>query len=89
MFFSMASKVDWDKQGRILVPDKYRVRTNLSREVTLVGVRDHLELWNRPDWATRMAELESKRAEIAARQRQAQPSVAGVAAVPIEAAPTL
>jgi MraZ protein len=88
MFFSMASKVDWDKQGRILVPDKYRVRTNLSREVTLVGVRDHLELWNRPDWAARMDELESQRAEIAARQRQAQPGIAKVAAAPVEAAPT-
>ena len=70
MYFSMASKVDWDKQGRILVPEKYRVRTNLSRDVTMIGVRDHLELWNRTDWTDRMQVLESQRADIAARQRQ-------------------
>lgn len=93
MFFSMASKVDWDKQGRVLVPEKYRTRTQLGRDVTMVGVRDHLELWNRTDWAQRMEELESQRAEIAARQRQAkliqpvsvpQPSIA----VPTSAATT-
>jgi DNA-binding transcriptional regulator/RsmH inhibitor MraZ len=27
-----------------------RKRTALEKEVTLVGVRDHLELWNRRDW---------------------------------------
>jgi len=79
MFFSMASKVDWDSQGRILVPEKYRTRTNLAREVTLVGVRDHLELWNRADWAVRMEELESRRGEIAARQRQSRPAIATTA----------
>ena len=48
--FGTASRLEWDKQGRVLIPDKMRQRTALQKEVTLVGVRDHLEIWNRPDW---------------------------------------
>lgn len=48
--FGTASYLEPDKQGRVLIPDAVRKRTGLNREVTLVGVRDHLELWNRPDW---------------------------------------
>jgi MraZ protein len=42
--------LEWDKQGRVLIPEKMRQRTALQKEVTLVGVRDHLEIWNRPEW---------------------------------------
>ena len=48
--FGMASRLEWDKQGRVLIPEKTRQRTALQKEVTLVGVRDHLEIWNRPEW---------------------------------------
>ncbi len=51
--FSMAHKESWDKQGRLLIPDSARRRTALDREVTLIGVRDHLELWNRRAWDER------------------------------------
>jgi MraZ protein len=55
--FGMASKVNWDKQGRILLPDATLRRTGTGREITLVGVRNHLELWNRQDWEVRFNEL--------------------------------
>jgi MraZ protein len=48
--FGTAAYLEPDKQGRVLIPDAMRRRTALEREVTLVGVRDHLEIWNRPDW---------------------------------------
>ncbi len=95
IYFAMASKVDWDKQGRILVPEKYRVRTKLSRDVVMLGMRDHLELWNRTDWAERMQKLELQRPEIAGRQRKlrqghlmpVQPVM--MAPVPASVAPTM
>jgi len=55
--FARASKVEWDKQGRILLPDKTLKRTGTNREVTLIGARDHLELWNRADWEARFEQL--------------------------------
>lgn len=55
--FAMASKVAWDRQGRILLPDATLRRTGTQREVTLLGVGSHLELWNRSDWEVRFNEL--------------------------------
>ena len=61
LLFGMASRLEWDKQGRVLVPEKTLRRTGLNREVTLLGVRDHLELWNRSDWDARREELMASR----------------------------
>jgi MraZ protein len=70
MKFAMASKVEPDKTGRILVPEKTLRRTGLSREVTLIGVRDHLELWNRAEWEARSEELLARAAEISLKAQQ-------------------
>lgn len=48
--YALASRIAMDRQGRILLPDKALRRTNMSREVVLLGAGDHLELWNRSDW---------------------------------------
>ena len=48
--FALASKVDLDRQGRLLINEKLRKRANLSTSLTLVGVRDHIEVWNTDDW---------------------------------------
>ena len=55
--FALASRLEWDKQGRVLVPDKQLQRTGLSKDVTMIGARDHLELWNRAEWDARREEL--------------------------------
>jgi MraZ protein len=46
--YSQAALLDADNQGRVLLPDRLLKRAGLDREVTLIGVHDHLELWNRP-----------------------------------------
>jgi MraZ protein len=48
--FALASKIELDAQGRILLSDKLRKRAGLKEDITLVGVRDHIELWNSDDW---------------------------------------
>jgi MraZ protein len=48
--FALASKIDLDAQGRLLLNDKLRKRAGLKDDITLVGVRDHIELWNSEDW---------------------------------------
>jgi MraZ protein len=70
--FALASRMEWDKQGRVLIPEKTLRRTGLNREVTVIGVRDHLELWNRPDWEVRREELLKRSSEIALRAKQAR-----------------
>jgi len=41
--------------------------------VTLVGVRDHLELWNRSDWNAERESLRRRKAEIAVKRKTRQP----------------
>ena len=50
MSFAMASRVELDGQGRLLLNDKLRRRAGLKDQITLVGVRDHIELWNSESW---------------------------------------
>ena len=48
--FALASKVELDRQGRLLLSEKIRKRARLGSALTLVGVRDHIELWNTDNW---------------------------------------
>jgi MraZ protein len=48
--FALSSKVELDGQGRLLLNERLRKRAGLKDQITLVGVRDHIELWNNEDW---------------------------------------
>ncbi len=50
MSFALASKVELDGQGRLLLNENLRKRAGLKDRITLVGVRDHIELWNSENW---------------------------------------
>ena len=50
MSFAMASKIELDGQGRLLLNDRLRSKAGLKDNITLVGVRDHIELWNSEQW---------------------------------------
>lgn|GEM_PF-119493 len=50
MCFALASKVELDNQGRLLLNEKLRKRAQLKDHITMVGVRDHIELWNSESW---------------------------------------
>lgn len=53
MTFAMAERVELDNQGRIGLPSSLLKDAGLGNEVALIGMRDHLELWNRADWDQR------------------------------------
>lgn len=61
-----------DKQGRILIPPTLREDADLNKQVVLVGVLDHFEIWNREAWLKEHQQLkddlqdENIRNEIAA-----------------------
>ena len=80
MNFGTAQRVELDKSGRVLIPEKLVKKGNLQREVTVVGIRDHVEIWNRSEWNAHEEDLENRRAEIAARAKRSSKS-AGSATV--------
>ncbi len=73
---AMDAKVD--RQGRIAIPAPLRSLASLEREVVLVGMRNHLELWRRDAWDAYQvnmgAEFETMATELLVRNTQ---SVAG------------
>jgi len=48
--YSMAGRVELDRQGRVLLNEKLIRRAGLKERVTLIGVRDHLEVWDSSRW---------------------------------------
>jgi len=48
--FALANKVELDNQGRLLLNESLRKRAGLKDQITLIGVRDHIELWNSENW---------------------------------------
>ena len=49
-----------DKQGRITLPAKHLAYAGLSRDVTIIGVADHVEIWDRAAWTDYLAHLEEE-----------------------------
>ena len=51
-----------DKAGRILIPGKLRKHINLAddQEIVLVGMYEHLELWEPSDWRRYLAQAENR-----------------------------
>jgi len=50
LYFAQTESVELDRTGRILVPDRLMQFAVLQQEVVLLGVRDHLELWDAVRW---------------------------------------
>ena len=50
LLFSQAEKVEWDGQGRIRIPERLAEFAQLKRDVMLLGVRDHAEIWDKGIW---------------------------------------
>jgi len=58
--YPSASEVELDGQGRIVIPAKLRAYAGLGNEVTVAGVRDHFEIWDRTGWYTYQERLDAE-----------------------------
>lgn len=50
MIVSKASECDIDSMGRIRLPKVLCEEGNLLKECSIVGVSDHVEIWNKDKW---------------------------------------
>lgn len=50
LFLSGATECNFDKQGRILIPQTLREHASLEREVVLAGMVKSFEIWSKPLW---------------------------------------
>lgn len=49
-FYSAATEVEFDKQGRIMIPQTLREYAMINKNVRIVGVSDRLEIWDENTW---------------------------------------
>lgn len=52
VFFSGASELEIDKQGRIVLPQNLREYANIEKELIIIGVGSRVEIWSNETWAS-------------------------------------
>ncbi len=57
IFFSMADEVSPDKAGRIALSSPLQDYASLSDDVSVIGVDDHIEIWNKAKWIDQRSSL--------------------------------
>ena len=49
-FFGGASECDTDSQGRVVLPAALREFAGLKKDLVILGMSDHAEIWDREKW---------------------------------------
>lgn len=69
--------VEMDKSGRIVLTEKVRRRSGLERDVTVIGAKDRIEIWDRQRWESYVDDALARKSEIEASVRTARRSPQG------------
>lgn len=64
-FFSGASELEFDKQGRTILSINLREYAAIDRELVIIGVGSRVEIWSVEKWAQYTQNAESSYEEIA------------------------
>jgi MraZ protein len=67
LMLSGASNVDFDVQGRILIPEYLRNYAGLKKQVIITGLYSRMEIWDKDEWENYKRKTESASDEIAER----------------------
>lgn len=64
-FLAGAVEVEPDKQGRFVLPSHLREYAGLTKEVSILGVGNRLEIWDRAKWEEMKARIHGEFAKLA------------------------
>lgn len=64
VWYASAVEEEPDKQGRVTVPEHLRRYANLERDVAVIGVGEHAEIWASDAWARRLETAERAFSEL-------------------------
>jgi MraZ protein len=71
LLFSLARRVEIDKQGRVRLPENLMQRTSLNGDVVLLGVKDHLEVRDRESWQQYVEQMLAQNPDLLMNPRRA------------------
>lgn len=65
LFYARAQSAEIDPQGRVRIPPELAQLAKLDKDVVLLGVQDHLELWAAERWQAYLTNQQTHYDEIA------------------------
>jgi MraZ protein len=65
LFYAQAQPVELDSQGRLRIPPELTALASLRKEVVLLGVQDHIEVWAADQWQEYLGQKQPHYDEIA------------------------
>lgn len=76
-YYSDASRLEMDKQGRVVLPDRQLAQVNLGNEITLAGAKTHIIIWKSSEYAEFMRTIRAEWGKLQrfVRQKQVQQAV--------------
>ncbi len=58
-FLASAIECETDKQGRVLIPQPLKEAANLSKDITIIGNGNKLEIWDTKTWADHIGSIDT------------------------------
>ena len=65
MLTSRATECTLDNQGRIQIPSFLSKSVNIEKECAIIGVNDHIEIWDQKTWNSYYDEASANFEEVA------------------------
>jgi MraZ protein len=65
--FAGAALSELDRQGRVLIPPHLASHAGIGKDVVVIGVHDHCEIWDRSAWAAHLSAIEGSAGDVAER----------------------
>lgn len=63
--YGLAEDLEMDRMGRVLIPEHLVKECGFSKNVVVVGVRDHIEVWPDERWEAFVKKQRARRDELA------------------------
>ena len=73
MFYALAERCEVDSQGRVRIPAELAKMASIEKEVVLLGVRDHIEIWDKQAWLAYLDGAQADYDQIAEKAFDAHP----------------
>lgn len=73
MFYALAERCEVDSQGRVRIPPELAKLASIDKDVVLLGVRDHIEIWDKQAWLAYLDGAQADYDQIAEKAFDANP----------------